>query len=233
MNHLTVQVLFGMIVATGLAPQSAPAQHEGHGHAEKAPPTAAVPMCPVMDEPVNLAVSVATDDGPVFFCCKDCITKYQADPAKYAAQVSAQRKALADRPKIQVTCPVSKDPVDPKAFTDTDKGKVYFCCSGCINKFKADPAKYAVALANSYTYQTQCPVMEEEINPKSFTTLANGHKVYFCCDRCENKLFAKPSEYLPRLKAQGYDFKPEEMAHEKAGGHDDTDDHGAHGHGGR
>ena len=117
MNRFGKQVLIGSMFSFGLAWAPAMAQHEGHGHghgdhqhAEKTPSPTSLPKCPVMDEPINLAVTVATDDGPVFFCCKDCISKYKGKPAKYAAKVAAQRRALADRPKIQATCPVSKEP---------------------------------------------------------------------------------------------------------------------------
>lgn len=58
---------------------------------------AAQPMCPVMDEPIDWAVSIKTEEGPVYFCCKGCINRYKANPAKYAEQVALQRKALADQ----------------------------------------------------------------------------------------------------------------------------------------
>ena len=57
----------------------------------------ALPKCPVMDEPIDSAVSIKTEEGPVYFCCKGCINKYKANPAKYAEQVALQRRALADQ----------------------------------------------------------------------------------------------------------------------------------------
>ncbi|MBI1827257.1 MAG: hypothetical protein HY287_03645 [Planctomycetes bacterium] len=54
--------------------------------------------CPVMEnEPIDTKVYIKTDDGRVYFCCKDCIAKYKANPAKYAENVAAQRRVLADR----------------------------------------------------------------------------------------------------------------------------------------
>ena len=236
MNGFAKQMLLGSAFAFGLALTPATAQHEGHGqgdhqHDKAATSTAELPKCPVTDEPINLAVSVATDDGPVFFCCKDCVSKFQADPAKYATKVTAQRKALADRAKVQVTCPVTKEPVDPEVFVESGGKKVFFCCKGCVNKYQREPAKYASTLANSYTYQTKCPVMNEEIDPKSFTTAGNGMKIFFCCKGCDKKFFADPAKYAPRLVAQGFTVNPKEMTHGPAGeekGHD----HGAHDHGG-
>ena len=237
MNRLTKQMLIGSMFAFGLALAPAMAQHEGHGHGhgdhqhgEKKSAPASLPRCPVMDEPINLAVSIATDDGPVFFYCKDCISKYKANPAKYAAKVAAQRRALADRPKIQVICPVSKEPVDQDVFVESNGKKVYFCCKGCGNKYERDSRRYGSALANSYTYQTKCPVMGEDIDPKSFTTAANGKSIYFCCKGCDKKFFPDPHKYAPNLVAQGFKVNPKEMvqAAVEHAGHD----HGSHDHGG-
>ena len=193
--------------------------------------TSTLPKCPVTGEPVNLAVSVSTDDGPVFFCCEGCVKKYKASPDKYAAKVAAQRAALAKLARVQVTCPVTGEPIDGKTSIEYKGEKVSFCCPGCVDKFKADPDKYKTALANSYTYQTKCPVMGGDIDPKSFTTLAGGQKIYFCCPACEKKLFDDPAKYASNLEAQGYKFNPEQLKPAKEG-----NDHGhgdAHGHGNR
>jgi YHS domain-containing protein len=172
---------------------------------------AELPACPVSGKPINFAVSTPTDDGPLFFCCQACVPKYVANPDKYASQVAVQREALSGRPKIQVTCPVSGEPVDTKVFLEQDGKNVYFCCNGCISKYQADPRKYAAALANSYTYQVKCPVTGEEIDPQSFTEVASGHRIYFCCDSCKPKFDATPEKYLTRLGAQGFRFDKKEM----------------------
>ena len=236
MSGFAKQILLGSAFSFGLALSPVLAQHGDQGQGDHqldkaATSTAELPKCPVMDEPINLAVSVATDDGPVFFCCKDCVSKFQANPAKYATNVAAQRKALADRTKIQVICPVSKEPVDLEVFVESEGQKVFFCCKGCVNKYQREPAKYASALANSFTYQTKCPVMKEDIDPKSFATAGNGTKIYFCCKGCDKKFFADPAKYAPNLAAPGFTVNPKEMTYGPAGeekGHD----HGANGHGG-
>jgi len=57
-----------------------------------------LPNCPVMeDEPINAKVYINTNGGRVYFCCRDCIAKYKANPTKYAERVAAQRRALADQ----------------------------------------------------------------------------------------------------------------------------------------
>jgi len=112
--------------------------------------------------------------GPVYFCCKRCIKKFKANPAKFADEVAEQRAVLAKRPKVQVACPLSGEPINPKVFVEYGGKKVYMCCKKCVKHFKESPAKYAKAIAASYTYQTKCPVTGEEIDPTSFTQLANG-----------------------------------------------------------
>ncbi len=234
MNRLAARGFAGLALALGLLSMPARAQQEGdsHGdrpHAETSANSTTLPKCPVTGEPINLAVSEATDDGPVFFCCKNCISRYRADPAKYATKIAAQRKALAHRPRIQVTCPVSKEPVDTNVFVESAGEKIFFCCKDCVTKYQSDPAKYASALANSYTYQTKCPVMNEDIDPKSFATAGNGMKLYFCCKGCDKKFFKDPQKYTANLEAQGFTVNAREMA-QVDNGHRDHEHHG-HDHG--
>lgn len=187
-----------------------------------------LPNCPIMDEPINLAVSTETDSGPVFFCCEGCIKKYKKDPAKYEANVADQRRVLADRPSVQTTCPVSKEPVNQKVFIESGGKKVYFCCQGCVGKYQNDPKKYTAALSNSYTFQTICPVMEKNIDPTSFTKLADGRTIYYCCDGCDGKLFGTPAKYAKHLANQGYQYN---WAKIKKAGDDKESGHGHHDHG--
>lgn len=41
-------------------------------------------------------------------------------------------------------CPIMEnEPIDTKVYIQTNEGRVYFCCKGCIAKYKANPTKYA------------------------------------------------------------------------------------------
>lgn len=64
--------------------------HEGGGRPESHATEAAKPLCPVMGRPVNFAISTATEEGPVYFCCNRCDKKLRADPAKYNQNLVAQ-----------------------------------------------------------------------------------------------------------------------------------------------
>ncbi len=242
MNRFNLVTMVGLVWVVGSVVQPASAQHgnhghEGHGHGNhdhgSHAKKAVLPNCPVANEPINLALSIPTDDGPVYFCCKGCISLYKENPTKYATKVASQRKALADRPKVQVTCPVTKEPVDKKVFVETNGEKVYLCCKGCAKKYKSDPAKYAGALANSYTFQTKCPVMGGDINPKVSTTLSTGETIYYCCAGCDKPLRKNPAKYNKNLISQGIviNWTAVKNADSKKG-HHDGHDHGSHGHDG-
>ena len=186
--------------------------HAGHEHddAEHGHATA-TPLCPVMGNPVDLSLSMATDDGPVFVCCPGCFKKLKDNPSKYAAKVAEQREALAGRAKIQVKCPVSGNPTDPSNVVEVDGKKFSVCCMGCVGKYKKDPGAYKTALANAYTYQTKCPVMGTEIDPAVSSKLAKGQSIYLCCKGCQKKLFKDPAKYAKAMTAQGYHLDASDM----------------------
>ncbi|MHC4624061.1 MAG: YHS domain-containing protein [Planctomycetota bacterium] len=46
----------------------------------------------------------------------------------------------------QTKCPVMGLPINKSIFTEYKGKKVYFCCPGCPEKFKADPEKYVAKL---------------------------------------------------------------------------------------
>jgi YHS domain-containing protein len=46
----------------------------------------------------------------------------------------------------QTTCPVMGSPINKALFIEYKGQKVYFCCPGCEEKFKAEPEKYVAKL---------------------------------------------------------------------------------------
>lgn len=72
---------------------------------------------------------VAVAAGLFIAGCKK-IEKPAAPPAGAATQIA------------QKTCPVLGGPINPKVFTDYKGRRIYFCCSSCLETFKADPEKY-------------------------------------------------------------------------------------------
>ncbi|MCC6755786.1 MAG: hypothetical protein IT199_05370, partial [Solirubrobacterales bacterium] len=154
------------------------------------------PKCPVSGRPVDFSRKLLAEDGPVYFCCGDCQKKYEASPAGFAEKVAAQRKALALMDRIQVYCPVSGKPVTSKQFVEKDGQKIKFCCADCKAKFEKDSAAYSGKMEGTYTYQTRCPVMEEDVGSKSYLILGDGRRIHVCCPDCSDKLKAQAEKYV-------------------------------------
>lgn len=227
MRRSTWTMAGALVVVLGMGISMAMAQNIP-GLSKKGP---ALPNCPVMGEPLDFTISTKTDAGPVFFCCAGCVKKFNKDAGKYAEKVAVQRKALKDRAKVQVACPVSGEAVDGKTTLKHDGQTVGFCCPKCKGKFQADPANYASGLANSYTYQTKCPVMNGKIDPTSFSVLPTGQKIYYCCDGCGGKLVKSPAKYAASLASQGVNIDVKAiLAAGKKKAHDHGGDHSGHGH---
>ena len=130
-------------------------------------------VCPVMDEPLGgmgNPIKVMVGDKPIFLCCKGCIKKIQAEPAKYLAMVYGDvdqayvpagteqvregifKVVAADAPFIaaQKRCPVMDEPLDAMGgpYKVNAAGKaIYICCPGCAKKIAAEPQKYLDILA--------------------------------------------------------------------------------------
>lgn len=212
----TAVLLSVLVVGTG-GILAGPPQEQGGERPSGGDKALALPTCPVMDEPINFAMRVATKKGPAYFCCDDCMGKFQKKPRKYAAKIAAQRKALAGVSKVQVTCPVTGDTVDRETFAEYRGQKVYFSTKDSVSKFLNRPKKYSSALANSYTFQTKCPVSGKDIDPGAFGTLASGLKVYYCCPKCDKTFSSSPGEYLPNLAAQGFNIEQEDQGSRQDG----------------
>ncbi|WP_235908928.1 hypothetical protein [Roseiconus nitratireducens] len=148
-----------------------PEIHVAVATAADAPAIAKQKVCPVMDEPLGgmgTPIKVTVGDKPIYLCCKGCIKKVQAEPAKYLAMVygdsssgsdskaekhsgqmtvSVVRTTPADAPLIaaQKTCPVMDEPLGsmggPVKLMVGGK-PIFLCCRGCIKKVEAEPAKY-------------------------------------------------------------------------------------------
>jgi YHS domain-containing protein len=206
-NRLTIALSFGIAIGTGLSLGLA-----GHDDppAKSGPDKVELPRCPVMDEPVDFNVSTATDKGPVYFCCSMCIGKYKKDPEKYAKGVGTQRSAVAKLARVQVTCPVSNKPVNKDVTAKHNGQNVHFCCDRCPAVFAKDPARFEKKLAESYTYQTKCPVSGKPIDPSASIEI-KGRKIYFCCDKCDEAFMKEPAKYVGNLTAQGYPIEADDV----------------------
>ena len=57
-------------------------------------------------------------------------------------QVAEKQSDTASAEKPQTICPIMGGKINKALFADHDGKRVYFCCAGCQEPFKKDPAKY-------------------------------------------------------------------------------------------
>jgi YHS domain-containing protein len=91
-------------------------------------------ICPVTGRQARQELSLRHGDTAYFFSSKAAMTLFKLSPARYVKRASEAGK--------QTTCPVMGGAIDDKVFTDHEGRRIYFCCPGCIETFKADPARY-------------------------------------------------------------------------------------------
>ncbi len=186
------------------------------------------PVCGMTVDPAT-ARGVAQFQGDTYcFCSPACMHRFLSEPSKYLAPgYQAGQHAMRGSP-IQITPvrPATKDPVcgmtvDPlKAAASVEyESKLYhFCCKGCAEKFKADPARYlapafkpggmqqivqlggmAAAGAAKLERDPVCGMNVDPAKPAA-TVIHEGRSYYFCCTGCADKFSADPKKYLnPRL----------------------------------
>ncbi|MFH1071643.1 MAG: hypothetical protein V1794_18635 [Candidatus Glassbacteria bacterium] len=100
-------------------------------------------VCPVSGKPINKDNYVDHNGKRVYFCCQNCPKKFQQDADAILKKLEAEGIMLASAPmKMQEVCPVSGEKIDKKTFTDYQSQRVYFCCPGCVDKFKSNAAAY-------------------------------------------------------------------------------------------
>lgn len=121
--------------------------------------------CPVMDEPLGSMgqpIKVMVGDKPIFLCCKGCIKKIQAEPAKYLAMV------YGNSPGGQASA--SATSVVPAGGQQVRAG---------VFKVTAADAPFIAA-------QKRCPVMDEPLDAMGgpYKVNAAGKAIYICCPGC-------------------------------------------------
>ncbi|TWT46165.1 YHS domain protein [Phycisphaerae bacterium RAS1] len=183
-----VTALCLMFVLSPSLADDKPAAGDKKADAPKAAAKAAGPLCPVSGMPIKESFSTDYKGKKVYFCCDKCPAKFSENPDKFKDQVKAQWSAMIPL-RMQVTCPGCGKPCSDK-FTSTESGEaVNFCSADCKAKWDKGDQEMRKGLGKTYTFQTRCPMMDEQIDPKSSETV-DGKTVYFCCDDCKGG-FAK------------------------------------------
>jgi YHS domain-containing protein len=100
-------------------------------------------LCPVMGDAIDSAVYSDIQGQRIYYCCKKCEKKLQADPEKYFKK-AAEDGVLFEN--IQKACPVTGKPIDRKFYVDYVGRRIFFSGDTCAAVFAQDPAKYLKVL---------------------------------------------------------------------------------------
>ena len=92
-------------------------------------------MCPVSGGPVSEKYRAEYKGQYVYVCCEGCLTGFNKSPEEFVAKMSKEERELI---AINETCPISKEPIDKAKSVENEGRKVYFCCDGCVSKYKKD-----------------------------------------------------------------------------------------------
>ena len=81
--------------------------HHDHQHAAPAPVKVTDPVCGMKIDPQSAAGSFVHDTVKYYFCGKNCLAKFQADPAKYTGKAKSAPPVTQETPKgARYTCPM-------------------------------------------------------------------------------------------------------------------------------
>jgi P-type Cu+ transporter len=113
------------------------------------------PVCGMKVDPATAKGHVEHAGKTYYFCSKHCVGKFQQDPDRYLRQAApapaaglvtlGASKATPAPSPVKVKDPVCGMDVDPataKHRLERDGKTYYFCCAGCLEKFRSDPERY-------------------------------------------------------------------------------------------
>lgn len=178
-------------------PPEARTDHEPGNLAREAPAGTARPLrmaeqgsCPVCGKPVDRDFSVTHEGQKVYFASRRCIETFKNTPESYLVEVYLEVYPQ----QVQVKCPVTGNPIDPQVFTEFKGRRIYYCCTSCDRRFRADPDRYTAALTAAFTRQVHCPVTGELVDLN--VRLSPTSPVLLCCKGCVSKFWQMDAEAL-------------------------------------
>lgn len=98
-------------------------------------------------------------------------------------------------------CGISVDPESSTHYHDHNDTRYYFCCEGCLKKFRADPDNYLNTAANNNIVDKAgakdpvCGMSVDEDAGKPLFEYA-GATYHFCSQKCHDKFAHAPDHYL-------------------------------------
>lgn len=184
-----------LMVCPAVAQEAKPAASGQKADAKAQP---AELTCPVSGEPIQKNAFTYFKNRRVYFCCKNCLGKFEKDPGKYSDGVTKQWEANKLL-RVQVLCPVTGKVVDRKVYVEGDDDRIYFADEDAKKKWNgADQGMRNRLEEQCFTYQPLCPIGGEMVDPASSAEI-DGKKVYFCCDGCIEKFKKNQAENMKKL----------------------------------
>ena len=175
--------------------------------------------CPVSGEKLGAdAVTVVlsgmsdkTLDGTqVRFCCPKCEASFKAEPAKYAGKMTEAIQRGAPAYPLKTCLAMTDEVLEDDAKIVVWQNRVYkFCCGKCVNKFKADPARFAKAYESAvvaaqkpaYAAKT-CPISGKPLGDGAVDVVVNARLVRTCCPGCVGAVKADPKAAFAKIEAK-------------------------------
>jgi len=138
------------------------------------------------------------------FCCVAlCVTLAFGVTAR-AAEAAKKEDGKAAKP-INTKCPVEGGDVDPKVTIQHEGKTIAFCCAGCDEEFKKDPAKFMAIIAKEKKeapkLNAKCPVSDDDADA-TLTKEYKGRTIAFCCEECIKDFDKDPKKYVAKLEKQ-------------------------------
>jgi YHS domain-containing protein len=142
-----------MVAVLGVGSYAAVAQD---GKPATRPTKAEYPLdtCPVMNVKIDSKGSPVTfehEGRTVKVCCARCERSFKQNPERFHAKLDAMITAKQKAAYPMKTCLVSGEELggmgEPINYVHRPANRlVRFCCEGCVDSFKEDPAKFLAKL---------------------------------------------------------------------------------------
>jgi YHS domain-containing protein len=135
----------------------------------------------------------------IYVCCKKCVKKVNAAPAKVAHAMYVDGVQLEN---LQTTCAVSGKKLENRdKFVRVYNKRIYVCSNSCKMKAAVDPSKYIDVLAGRHA-QEKCAVKGGKVSEES-PFVVQGVLVKQCCPSCETAFRADPAAHFAKLEKAG------------------------------
>jgi len=204
--------LFTLLAAMLLLAAAGPALAEEAVQSRAAGDIYPLDTCPVSDGKLGGMgdpVVKEYDGREVRFCCDGCIATFEAKKDEYwkkiDAAIVAQQKPLYPLDTCMVTGQKLGSMGDPVEYVYKNR-LIRFCCAGCIDAFKKDPAKYVATLDKAVVekqkagYPTdKCVVDGTKLGDAAVSYVTGNRLVRLCGVDCVKAFEKDPQKYLSAL----------------------------------